>query len=111
MTVGGIIVARGRTSQGRPADGHHGWRPTSAHTTAIVTGILLLTTSVLAGRPDIALIGLPSLLAATWAHTTRPTTPLRGNLHEPEGPTTAGELTATLHLTTPTTADTRKSVV
>ncbi|WP_275003566.1 DUF58 domain-containing protein [Promicromonospora iranensis] len=100
MTVGGIIVARGRTSQGAPAGSHHGWRPTSAYTAAIATGILLLTTSLLAGRADIALIGIPSLLAATWAHTTRPTTPLRATLHEPPGTTTPGELTATLHLTT-----------
>lgn len=106
MTVGGIIVARGRTSQGTPADGHHGWRPTSAHTTAVVTGVLLLTAAVLAGRADIALIGIPSLLAATWATTTRPTRPQTATLHEPTGPTTPGELTATLHLTTtPDTAD------
>ncbi|MDR7380569.1 DUF58 domain-containing protein [Promicromonospora iranensis] len=100
MTVGGLIVARGRTSQGTPADGHHGWRPTSAYTAAIATGVLLLTTSLLAGRADIALIGIPGLLAATWAHTTRPTTPLRATLHEPPGTTTPGELAATLHLTT-----------
>ncbi|WP_369372788.1 DUF58 domain-containing protein [Promicromonospora sp. Populi] len=106
MTIGGIIVARGRTSQGKPADNHRGWRLTSAHTSAVVVGILLLTLSVLAGRADIALIGIPGLLAATWAHTTRPTAPPRGNLHEPDGPTTAGELTAALHLTAPhTTAD------
>jgi uncharacterized protein (DUF58 family) len=106
MTIGGTIVARGRTSQGTPADGHHGWRPTSAHTTAIVTGVLLLTAAVLAGRADIALIGIPSLLAATWATTNRPTTPQTATLHEPPGTTTPGELTGTLHLTTtPDTAD------
>jgi uncharacterized protein (DUF58 family) len=98
MTVGGIIVARGRTSYGRPADGHHGWRPTSVYTAAVSVGILLLATSVLAGRADIALIGIPGLLAATWAHAGRPTTPLRAGLHEPSGPTTPGELTATLQL-------------
>lgn len=98
MTVGGIIVARGRTSYSRPVDGHHGWRPTSAHTAAVTVGILLLATSVLAGRADIALIGIPGLLAATWAHSSRPTTPLRADLHEPSGPTTPGELTATLRL-------------
>ena len=106
MTVGGIIVARGRTSQGTPTDDHHGWRPTSAHTAATVTGVLLLAAAVLAGRADIALIGIPSLLAATWATATRPTTPQTATLHEPTGPTTPGELTATLHLTTtPDTAD------
>lgn len=98
MTVGGIIVAGGRTSYSRPVDGHHGWRPTSAHTAAVTVGVLLLATSVLAGRADIALIGIPGLLAATWAHAGRPTTPLRGELHEPSGPTTPGELAATLQL-------------
>ena len=106
MTIGGIIVERGRTSHGDPTDGNHGWRPTSAHTAAIVTGVLLLTTGVLAGRADIALIGIPGLLAATWATATRPTTRLDATLNEPPGPTAPGELTATLHLTsTPTTAD------
>ena len=106
MTIGGIIVARGRTSQGTPTDGHHGWRPTSAHTAAAVTGVLLLTAAVIAGRADIALIGIPSLLATTWATTTRPTTPLTATLNEPTGTTTPGDLTSTLHLaTTPDTAD------
>lgn len=98
MTVGGIVVARGRTSDGRPVDDHHGWRPTSAHTAAVAVGILLLAVSVLAGRADIALIGIPGLLAATWARS-RPTAPVRARLHEPPGLTTPGELTATLHLT------------
>ncbi|MEV0953271.1 DUF58 domain-containing protein [Promicromonospora sp. NPDC050249] len=97
MTVGGIIVARGRT-YGGPVDGPHGWRSTSAYTAAVTVGILLLATSVLAGRADIALIGIPGLLAATWAHAGRPATPLRADLHEPSGPTTPGELAATLRL-------------
>lgn len=98
MTVGGIIVAGGRTSYSRPVDGPRGWRPTSAHTAAVAVGILLLATSILAGRADIALVGIPGLLAATWAHSSRPTTPLRAELREPPGPTTPGELTATLQL-------------
>ena len=104
MTIGGTIVTRGRTPQGTPTDGHHGWRPTSAHTAAVVTGILLLTTSVIAGRADIALIGIPGLLAATWARTNRPTTPPPATLHEPPGTATPGELTANLHLPGTTTA-------
>lgn len=81
MTVGGIIVARGRSTQGGPANPRPDWRPTTAHTAAVVTGIPLLATTVLAGRADIALIGIPALLAATWAHSTRPTTPLTATLH------------------------------
>ncbi|GHH77533.1 DUF58 domain-containing protein [Promicromonospora soli] len=99
MTIGGIIVTGGRTSQGKPADDRHGWRLTSTHTAAVATGILLLATGVLAGRADLALIGVPGLLAAAWAHASRPHAPLHGTLHEPENPATAGELTATLHLT------------
>ncbi|WP_423464592.1 DUF58 domain-containing protein [Promicromonospora sp. MS192] len=107
MTIGGIIVERGRTSRGTRADATRGWRPTSAHTAATVTGVLLLATAVLAGRPDLALIGIPGLLAATWATTTRPTTPLHATLRQPPGPTTPGELAATLHLTPgPTPHDT-----
>lgn len=103
MTIGGIIVTPGRTTPDTPT----GWRPTSAHTAAVVTGILLLTLAVIAGRADLALIGVPGLLAAAWATTTRPTTPLTATLHDPTGPTPPGELTATLHLTTtPDTADT-----
>lgn len=105
MTIGGVIVTRGRTSQGRPADDHHGWRLTSAHTAAIATGILLLATGVLAGRADLALVAVPGLLAAAWAHARRPRTPQHGTLHEPADLTTAGELTATLHLTTPDDPD------
>ncbi|GAB2484478.1 DUF58 domain-containing protein [Promicromonospora xylanilytica] len=89
---------------GEPADQR--WRPTSAHTAAVVTGIILLTTSIIAGRGDLALIGIPGLLAATWAHAHRPTTAAPPTLHEPPGTATPGELTATLHLPgTPTTAD------
>lgn len=110
MTVGGIIVTRGRTSQGTAADGHQGWRPTSAHTAAVVTGVLLLAAGVLAGRADIALVGIPGLLAATWAASTRPTALPATTLEQPPGPTAPGELTATLHLgtapdSTPDTAD------
>lgn len=81
------------------------WHPTTAHTTAVITAILLLTLSVIARRPDIALIAIPSLLATTWATTTRPTTPPTTHLDTtPDtttpGTTPPGEITATLHLTT-----------
>lgn len=98
MTVGGLIVERGRTSDGRRADELTGWRTTSARTAAVVTGVVVLVTGVLAGRGDVALLGVPGLLAATWATASRPTVPLRAHLREPDGPTTPGEIAATLHL-------------
>ncbi|MFI8523705.1 DUF58 domain-containing protein [Promicromonospora sukumoe] len=115
MTVGGVIVSGGRTSRGDRADGAKGWRLTSAHTAAVAAGVLLLALGVLTGRPDVALVGVPGLLAAAWGRTARPggtgapaaRTPTdddgdpRGTLHEPEGTAAPGELTATLRLTTP----------
>lgn len=98
MTVGGVIVERGRTSGGRRADELTGWRTTSARTAAVVTGVVLLVVAVLAGRGDVALVGVPGLLAAAWAGTARPAAPLRAHLREPTGPTAPGELAATLRL-------------
>ncbi|MFE7506322.1 DUF58 domain-containing protein [Promicromonospora sp. NPDC057488] len=114
MTVGGVIVSDGRTSRGERADGRRGWQLTSAYTAAVAAGVLLLAVGVLAGRADLALIGVPGLLAAAWARSGRPGSVVgpgtvadadddaaavpRGTLREPEGSATAGELIATLHV-------------
>lgn len=112
MTAGGVIVSGGRTSRGERFDGARGWQLTSAYTTAVVAGVILLALGVLAGRADLALIGVPGLLAAAWARSGHPGTSRggadadeagedaapRGTLREPEGSATAGELTATLHV-------------
>lgn len=125
MTVGGVIVSDGRTSRGERADGRRGWHLTSAYTAAVAAGVVLLALGVLTGRADVALVGVPGLLAAVWGRSSRPAAhpaapaaapagqaaetahpEPRGTLHEPEGTAAPGELTTTLRLTTrPTTAD------
>ncbi|MFI2487509.1 DUF58 domain-containing protein [Promicromonospora kroppenstedtii] len=120
MTVGGVIVSAGRTSRGERTDGRRGWQLTSAYTAAVAAGVVLLALGTLTGRADVALVGVPGLLAAVWGRTSRPAphpdaTPAghhaestdpepRATLDEPEGTAAPGELTATLRLTTqPTT--------
>ncbi|MEV0891148.1 DUF58 domain-containing protein [Promicromonospora sp. NPDC050262] len=122
MTAGGVIVPDDRSSRGERPDGAPGWQLTSAYTAAVVAGVILLALGVLAGRADLALIGVPGLLAAAWARSGRPGTVAgpgpgsgsvaeagaeaeagaaaepRGTLREPEGSAAAGELTATLHV-------------
>ncbi|MFI2364308.1 DUF58 domain-containing protein [Promicromonospora sp. NPDC019610] len=87
------------------ADRAPGWQLTSAYTAAVVAGVVLLALGVLGGRADLALIGVPGLLAAAWARAGRPgpgpdgeDAEPRGSLQEPEGSATAGELTATLRV-------------
>ncbi|GAB4085565.1 hypothetical protein GCM10028784_21950 [Myceligenerans cantabricum] len=73
------------------------WTATTSRRAAITTGLVLLATALLAGRPDLALLGTPVLLTALWAGTA-PTRPTTARLDEPPGETRAGELTATLTL-------------
>ncbi|MCF4120844.1 DUF58 domain-containing protein [Antribacter sp. KLBMP9083] len=77
------------------------WRPTSAHTAAVVAGVVLLGMGIAAGRADVALLGVPALAAAVWARGTPPGRLVQARLDEPEGPTHAGELRATLRLDAP----------
>ncbi|MFD6447807.1 DUF58 domain-containing protein [Promicromonospora sp. NPDC060204] len=110
MSFGGVIGSEGRSrgdrsggagSGGAGSDGVQGWRLTSVYTAAVVAGVVLLALGVLAGRADLALIGVPGLLAAAWARSGRPDNKAaepRGTLREPEGSATAGELTATLRI-------------
>ncbi|MFJ3406889.1 DUF58 domain-containing protein [Promicromonospora sp. NPDC090134] len=102
MTVGGVTGPEGPSSRG--------WQLTSAYTAAVVAGVVLLALGVLGGRADLALIGVPGLLAAAWARSGRPglagdtaeataeDAEPRGTLQEPEGSAAAGELTATLRV-------------
>lgn len=77
------------------------WRSTSAHTAAVVAGVVLLGMGIAAGRADVALLGVPALAAAVWARGTPPGRLVQARLDEPEGPTQAGELRATLRLDAP----------
>ena len=51
------------------------WRPTTAHTRALIGGLLLAVVAVLGRRPDLLVIATPLAGAAVWAAMTRPSTP------------------------------------
>lgn len=48
------------------------WRPTHAHLRASIAGAVLLVAAVVAGRPDVALLGVPLVLVAMGAAVRRP---------------------------------------
>ncbi|RPF21540.1 DUF58 domain-containing protein [Myceligenerans xiligouense] len=80
-----------------PTGSPHAWQATSTRRAGTVTGIVLLAAAVLAARPDLAVLAVPVLLTSLWSGT-GPTHPTTARLHEPDGETRAGELTATLTL-------------
>ena len=53
------------------------WRLTHAHLRASIGGAVLLLTAVVAGRPDLALLGVPLATVAVWAGVRRPRRPPR----------------------------------
>ena len=58
----------------RPEEPVRSWRPTHAHLRASIAGTALLAAAVVAGRPDLALVGVPLLVVAVWAGLRRPRT-------------------------------------
>ena len=48
------------------------WRPTTAHARALLGGLLLAVTAVLARRPDLLVLATPLVGAAVWAVMLRP---------------------------------------
>jgi len=48
------------------------WRPTPAHARAVLAGLLLSVTAVLARRPDLLVTATPFAVAAAWAVLLRP---------------------------------------
>ncbi|MBD5787462.1 DUF58 domain-containing protein [Cellulosimicrobium terreum] len=93
------------TSPRTRADRPPVWRTTTALAAGVVLGVVLLGVGLVAGRADVALLGVPALLSATWGWT-----------HRPEGTATAvvrldpdaapGVLGATVHLSAPPGAET-----
>ncbi|MBE1874911.1 DUF58 domain-containing protein [Myceligenerans pegani] len=73
------------------------WTATTTRRAGLVTGVVLLAAATLAARPDIALLAVPVLLTTLWSGT-GPRQATTAHLHEPDGETRAGELTATLTL-------------
>lgn len=51
------------------------WRPTAAHGRALLGGLSLCVISVLAHRPDLAVLATPLVAAAAWGALRRPTLP------------------------------------
>lgn len=50
------------------------WRPTAALVRALVAGLVLAGTAVLAGRPDVLVVGAPLLVGGLWSLLQRPRT-------------------------------------
>ncbi|MCB7137503.1 DUF58 domain-containing protein [Cellulosimicrobium marinum] len=76
------------------------WRTTTALTAGTAVGVILLGLGLLARRADVALLGLPALLSATWGWTHRPAAPVTATVTiDPDAP--AGTLGARLRLDGP----------
>lgn len=52
------------------------WRPTAAHTRALLCGFVLASAAVLGNRPDLLVLATPFVGAAVWAALLRPTAPV-----------------------------------
>ena len=50
-----------------PASPHAAWHPSTTFVTGAVAGVVLLVLGVLAGRPDVALLGAGPVLGAAWS--------------------------------------------
>ncbi len=80
------------------------WRTTPFGATGAGVAVVLLGLGLLAGRADVALLGVPLALAVLWPGRPgalgagRATTPTAADLDAPDEPAPAGELTADLHL-------------
>jgi uncharacterized protein (DUF58 family) len=87
------------------------WRTSPAGLAGAGVGIVLLALGLLAGRADVALLGVPLVLGALWSGRPgapaqeRPATPTDALLETPAVPAAAGELTADLLLRPPPGAE------
>ncbi|MCW5953499.1 MAG: DUF58 domain-containing protein [Propionibacteriaceae bacterium] len=74
-----------------------GWRAVGVHSAAMA-GILLFIIALAPGRPDVALLGVPALLAALFSQTKPPTRP-QTVAELPTAPEAAGSIESTLQIT------------
>ncbi|WP_277210353.1 DUF58 domain-containing protein [Isoptericola croceus] len=87
------------------------WRRTPHGTAGVVVAVVLLTVGLLAGRPDVALVGVPVLLGAAWSGRPgavaeqAPTRATRHTVVMPDEPARPGELTAMLEIDAPAGTD------
>lgn len=84
------------------------WRPARLGD-AVVAGVLLLMIGLLAGRPDVALLGVPALVAAVFSLTSRP--PLPQVIAEEPTPDASGGIDSTLRISGGELAHVRASAV
>lgn len=66
-----------------PQDGRPTWHLTATVAPRLVAGGLLLLAGLLGGRPDVAVIGVPLVLAVVWGLAHRPTSTAVAVLHDP----------------------------
>ncbi|WP_240644031.1 DUF58 domain-containing protein [Antribacter gilvus] len=77
------------------------WRATSGYDAAMVAGVVLLGLGLIIGRADVALLGAPGLVAAVLARSARPARLTEAWLEEPSGPTSPGDVSATVVIDAP----------
>lgn len=83
------------------------WRTTTALAAGAATGVLLLAVGLVLGRADVALLGVPALISASWGWTQRPEAAVAAEVHDdPDAP--PGTLGARLHLHGPAGAQTAR---
>jgi uncharacterized protein (DUF58 family) len=83
------------------------WRTTSALGAGAAAGVVLLAVGLVLGRPDVALLGVPALVSATWGWTRRPAGTVAVELRDEPG-AAPGTLRARLHVSGPPGAETAR---
>ncbi|MEA5118993.1 MAG: DUF58 domain-containing protein [Propionicimonas sp.] len=73
------------------------WRPVGLDAAAIA-GVVLFGIALASGRPDVALLGVPALLAAVFSRTRPPSEPL-SVAEEPSAPEAAGSIESMIRVT------------
>ena len=73
------------------------WRAGGLHDAAAVAAVVLLIAGLALGRPDVALLGVPALLAAVFSRTRPPAAP-RPAVEEPADAAAAGSVASTVRV-------------
>lgn len=79
------------------AGGGPDWRDGGLHDAAVVAGVVLLVAGLVFGRPDVALLAVPALLATVFSRSRPPATPLEVT-EEPTASETTGGVESTIRI-------------
>ncbi|MFT4109302.1 DUF58 domain-containing protein [Propionicimonas sp.] len=79
------------------ARGGPAWRDGGLHDAAVVAGVVLLLAGLLVGRADVALLGVPALLATVFSRTRPPAGPLEAG-EDPAAGEAAGGVESRVHV-------------